>query len=341
MQREIASLQLTASPENHYHAAVIVRPARRLPRQFSRPVSKSVRSFVERRALRRRKHRQERWLRLLRRAERALNELRERLWQWLIIGSASVALLLIGLAVFSPIMHVRAIRVARTDERLDIEAVQRSLTPLFGKHLFLISSRDVGDLLETAVPDMEGVTIQKHYPSTLGVRIALEPFIAQLQIKAPPKKIATPGAGTTLLLSGATAPDALAQRKTFDYLTAKGRYISLAFAESGAALPAIELTDIDTMPTPGTVILSPDFLARMQEAVATLRDEFGLEVRVTTIFLRGREFHLKLPKYTLWFDMKSPLADHFERLRTLLQAVKPGEITQYVDLRLAGRIVYK
>jgi hypothetical protein len=59
------------------------------------------------------------------------------------------------------------------------------------------------------------------------------------------------------------------------------------------------------------------------------------------VYLRSREFHLQTAKYSLWFDMRSPLAQQIDRYRLFLQSAGAGAAKVYVDLRLQDRIVYR
>jgi hypothetical protein len=59
------------------------------------------------------------------------------------------------------------------------------------------------------------------------------------------------------------------------------------------------------------------------------------------VYLRAREFHLDTPKLSFWFDLRSPLEEQLQRLRTFLTVVKFPEVKNYIDLRLIGKVVYK
>lgn len=71
-----------------------------------------------------------------------------------------------------------------------------------------------------------------------------------------------------------------------------------------------------------------------------LRD-FGLETLSMRLFVNAREFHLKTPKGWLWFDLESELSVHFFRLREFLRTISFDQVKEYVDLRIADKVVYR
>ncbi|MBI1813020.1 FtsQ-type POTRA domain-containing protein [Candidatus Peregrinibacteria bacterium] len=308
-----------------------LRPARRLPRRFRRPVSAGTRAFVRRRAARRKNLRRERWKRWLRRIQRALHDSILSLRRWLVVLCAGLALLLAGLLVFSPIVEVRSIHIQRVQKRLDLEKVQHVLKPLFGRRLLFLSMREVTALLHDALPDVEDIAVSKNYPSTLSVRIVLRPIIAALRIAQPQPDASNPAQTGSLL------PD----RPGNEYLTDNGFSIALPRALSGGLLPTITMVDWTVFPAPNTLLLLPDLLARMQAAEQAITRDFGQQVRSRTVFLRAREFHLQTPSFSLWFDMVSPLADQLARYKVFLKTVGPKIVKHYVDLRLSGKVVYR
>lgn len=275
--------------------------------------------MVQRRYERHRKIRWDLWRRRSRRLAEKLGKLRKHM------AIAVISLVLIGItgffavALFSPLMRVGEVRVIRTDTRLDIEQVQSLLSPLFGKHLLLLSGYDVRTLLEEGMPDLQSVEANKDYPSTLVVRITLDPLIARLKI--------------------AGGDDAVPQEGV-DYLTSEGVYVSSGRA-SGESLPSIVLVDWGARAVPGEMLLTPGFLLRMAAAERNLSEQFGQETIERTVYQRAQEFHLKTAQWTLWFDMRSSLDEQVGRYRIFLREVPAGDVKEYVDLRLKDRVVYR
>ena len=309
-----------------YDVSVPIRSSQRLPRKFRRPVSPETRSLVARRYERQKRMRWDRWIRQWRRFVERLAKLRRHL---LIAAVGLVAIgvvIFFAIALFSPVMRLSEVRVVRTDTRLDLEEVQHALAPLFGRHLLLLSAFEVRQLLEGSLPDLQSVSVGKDYPSTLVVKVTLDPLRARLVIVPP---------------EGETPGSAVGSGSTVDFLTEKGIYISSTRVGDVEALPILRIVDWGARPVNGTAIMSPDLLSRMDSAEHALQEEFGQPVLTRTIYLRAQEFHLQLKAWAVWFDMRSTLEDQLLRYRTFLREVPPAEVRSYVDLRLKDRVVYK
>jgi cell division septal protein FtsQ len=310
---------------------MLQRPTRPLPRQFNRNVSKNMRNFVERRHKRQQQYKRERWNRFMRRVQRSGAETMRTLRRWLWVAVGGGSLLVVAVLLFSPLVRVRTIQTPRTDTRLDIVRVQRALIPMFGKHLLFLTSREVETLVKGAVPDVSTVSMEKQFPSTLTVTVTLHPLVARLLIDRPQVPTAATGTGASALIA-ARAP-------TYDYLTDNGLYVSLSSA--AAPLPAIRLTDWAVRPIPSMLLITPDFLKRMRDTELALQQQFGLKITGRTVYLRGREYHIETPKFSLWFDVRAPLPEQLQRLRVFQQNVGWKGVKEYVDLRLTARVVYK
>ncbi len=268
------------------------------------------------------------WSRVLRKSD-AMRTFVLRFLLWFIIAGSA---LVVAVVLFSPIFQVREIGVSRKDARIDIEHVQRLLASLKKRHMLFLSSQEVLPLLRDGLPatkttpaqpgiaDLESVTVNKRYPSTLLVRLTLDPLIARL-------KIASSTGGTTMA----------------DFLTEKGVYVSYSPDQvgSGASLPLITIVDWKDPPAPFQRLLDPTFLIAMNQAEEAVREQFGQQVRSRTVYLRGQEFHFQTPEYALWFDIRSPLDMQLLRYRMFLQTVGKAAAKEYVDLRLSDRVVYK
>ncbi len=233
-------------------------------------------------------------------------------------------LCVIGILLFSPALQVREIRVSRADPRVDIEQVQRALSPLFGERLMFVANADIYPLLKKAMPDLQGADIKKSYPSTLAITLRPSPIIAQLKIDAAEGETAT---GASLS----------------DYLTEDGMYVRYAPQQvnTGSGLTLLRLIDWGAKPVPWTHLLSPEFLDTIQKTEAALSAEFDLKTTQRIVYLRAREFHLKVGAIELWFDLRSTVGEQIERYRLYRKTSDKTQAKQYVDLRLRDKIVYK
>lgn len=304
-----------------------LRPASRLPERFNRPVSRATQRLMERRhrtPFRSRAAGQ--WRRWSRALERGAGSWRRAIVRWSLVTLAALLLLAGGIVVFSPIGRIQEVRVTRTDPRLDIEGVLHVLSPLFGRSLVTVSVREVRTLLEAEIGDIKSVTVSKHYPSQFLVRIELDPLVARTRIVLPEEDPLTLSASGDVL--GA--------------LTDRGVFEASPPGRGDAALPLLFVVDWGVKPQPAAgPLFSTEFLGRMEEAAETLQSQFGHEVRRRIVYVRAQEFHLTVNGTSLWFDMRSPLEEQLLRYRTFLRSVGLANAKQYVDLRLADRVVYR
>lgn len=316
---------------------VLQRPRHLLPARFSRPVNPKMRSMVLRRSRRKKEWKREQWRRGARRFQRKSEEVLTVLRRWTLLLMIGFTLLLFGFLLFSPYLTVREIRITRSDPRLDLVAVQKSLAPLFGRHMLFLSARDAEELLRESVPDMETMELDKEYPGTLRVRLTLDPIIARLAIEGLAERA---GAGAEIGSGSGAASLQQEQGIVHHYLTKRGAYAALPLPYQGT-LPLVRIVDWGARPAPGKTLVSTELLAAMHEAEERLRAEFHQEVKGRTVFLRAREFHLQIAPHELWFDLQSPQGEHLNRYRAFLSSVPPGDVKRYVDLRIAGRVIYR
>ncbi len=258
--------------------------------------------------------------------------------QFAIFIVVGLLLLGVGLAMFSPILQIREISIARSDPRIDAEQVHSYVGSLYGEHLFFISTQEVQDILEASIPDLVRADIIKQYPSTLHIRVHLDPIIAQLTIDEPDTSAQETGTGAAVAATGAVViPEG------GEFLTQKGLYVVYqpSQVETGSGLLQLHMVDWGVRPEPWKQLVDPKMLDLMRSAEAELETQFGIATKSRSIYLRAREFHLQIQQHTLWFDTRSPLPEQLQRYRFFLQSVGPGAATQYVDLRLKDKIVYR
>lgn len=304
-----------------------LRPAFRLPRRFNRPVSSRTQRLVARRhGAPLRSRMAGRWRRWSKVFHQGVAGWRRAILRWSLVTSASLVLLAIGILVFSPLGRIEEIRVTRTDPRLDIEEVQHALSPLFGRSLVAVSGRTVRQMLEEKVLDVQSVAVSKHYPSQLQVRVELAALAARVRVLAPEEEKSPSGSSGGVL----------------GYVTDRGTYVTAPPGfPGGETMPLLYLVDWGVRPQPGSPILSREFLERMEQTAQTLQTQFGMPVKRRTVYVRAQEFHLGLGTVSLWFDTRSPMEDQLLRLRIFLRSIGLPTAKEYVDLRLADRVIYR
>jgi hypothetical protein len=271
----------------------------------------------------------------MRRMKNAMAE-RWKVWRkFLVWGFIVIAVIVMGILLFSPILSVREIRVIRAEGRVDVRAVMEALAPQYGRHMIFLPQQEIVTAIRNVVPDTAQIEVQKHYPSQISIRITLKPLAARLVIEQPG---VVAGSGAVVATSGSGAA---VTAKMYDFLTENGTYVQSDSKQSQLALPMIKVVDWGVHPAPNSPLISEEILKNMKLAEQALALEFGQEIRLRTVYIRAREFHLDTAKVSFWFDIRTPLEQQLGRLRSFLKSVKLTEVKSYIDLRLAGRVVYK
>ncbi|MBU0459077.1 hypothetical protein KJ652_00170 [Patescibacteria group bacterium] len=304
----------------------MLKPARRLPKRYNRPVMRETKRLLRRRHKQKRsQHWKEIFNRFRRRGQRVVKAWAKSCMWWLLTIFVALLLLFVGLLLFSPLLEIREARVTRVNARLDIEEVQRILAPYFGRHLFFLPTYEVSRTIKGSFTDVKEVKVGKDYPFGLSVHIELDPIYARLAILDPDEMGFTTQTGATI-----------------DFLTDQGAYVIAPLSKAGEKLPLIRLVDWGVRPTEGDEMLSSDFLNRISETERALSEQFGHTIEGRTVFLRAQEFHLHLKRgIEIWFDIVTPMEEQLLKYRTFLRSIDLNEVENYVDLRMSDRVVYK
>lgn len=316
------------------------RSPRRQPPKFRRTASRPMRNVAQKRRRARRWYWLERMRRSMMRLRKRIADMRTLVFRLALIAIAGIVVLSIVTLLFSSYLHIREIRIRRTDPRIDIARVQTLLAPLFNEHLFFLEQREVRLLLDgynldegeeasrgERVVDLQSIGIAKSYPDTLVVELTLQPLVARAEVVAPAEEETIPqvASGSLLLITDEGMLVEYPARST----------------NSGAQLPLIRLTDWGVRPRAWITQLDPKMLSEMQHAEQLLDEQFGQTIEERIVYLRAQEYHLRLPEYTLWFDTRNTLESQLQRYRVFLRTVGPSVAEQYIDLRIADRVIYR
>ena len=246
---------------------------------------------------------------------------------WLLLAAAGTVVATVFVLLFAPFFDVRAINVRRQDPRIDPGEIQQILTPLFDERLVLVTRSHVESLLKEKYPDITSVKIEKNYPSTLIVSLELEPVVAAAVIDDAPK--------------GASGATVMTATGAYSYITRSGMFITSAISLSSSPLPELYLIDFTIRPEERMKLFTPDFLEMVFLARDTLRRDFGMDSEKIVIYVRAKEFHIKTKETTLWFDSISLLPVQLQRFREFLKDIPLAQAKEYIDLRIADKVVYK
>lgn len=246
--------------------------------------------------------------------------------------------------LFSSTFTVASIRVSREDRRMDVEEIQTLLAPNFGRHILFVSPLLLANNLESVFPEIASATIRRVFPDELHVLLTMDPIVATVFLGEPDD--------TETSLAAPRANTATSSGSLHRYVSSKGVYFEYPFEIPEGETPRLRLSLVDWAARPAhrQQLLSPTLLENMRQTRAILEQSFGHRVPSMTVYLRAREFHVETihsgkPKdherIILWFDFAvSPLAQ-IEKYREFLRTIPPSELTEYVDLRLHDRVIYR
>lgn len=309
-----------------------LRSPRRLPKSLNRSTSPYSLSIARKHArspdrMARRKH--ERRLRFFKRCSKFASLVASELRAWLIIGIGTIVVAILLALLFSPFFDVRQITIQRQDPRIDLAEVQQLLSPLFRQRLILITRNQVASILKPQFPDIDTISIEKEYPSTLIISMTLEPVVARVLIDDSDTVPA--------VQSGA-----LVESGSYAYVTRSGLYVLSPIAlASSTPIPLLHFTDWGIRPQNRSRIVASDFMEKIFVARDILRADFGLTTLDIVVYVRAQEFHIRTNKTTFWFDLKSTLPAQFQRLRQFLKNMTLDQAKQYIDLRIEDKIIFQ
>lgn len=303
---------------------------KRLPRQFNRTASKKVKQYIKKRN-NKRPRQNLRYKRSARKLQKVTAFVRKYGLKIGLLFLFLVGVISFLVLIFSSLVTVRSIAFDDSTLRIDRETVQQALKPLFGKHLFMVSRLDVLPLLQEVYPDVTNVSLHKVYPDTLSLTFELYPLVAQLTIaddQAEPLDDQAPETGSGLVNT--------------HFITETGLYVRLAVpSQQNLDLPVYTVRDWGIKPQQNQLLVPPELLVALKELEVILQEQFGHEITNRIIFARAQEFHIEVGDRYLWFDIRSTVEEQLERYRTFLETSINFPVTEYIDLRLADRVVWK
>ena len=324
-----------------------LKPSRRLPKKFSRLAPQYTKKLVAKKHKKNRGQKLARLQRKLRGKKKQLSSWLKVLWRTLLVATAIGATWAAVSFFFSPYLHIQEIKIQRTEARLDVQEVQHILTPLFHRHIFSVSDHEIRSLLVESIPDIASIDVSIRLPQTLIIQIDLQDVASKLIILDPdsgdrlePIEIKQQEEENTAKETGSGGKKP-ARKRHADYMTADGIYILDPLTEYEKNLPIYRIVDWGARPTPSTQIISKEMMQLIKRAERVLTQQFQHTILRRTVYLRAREIHLTTEHYTLWFDLASPFDEQILRYRTLRRVGNIEDISDYIDLRLRDRIIYK
>ncbi len=305
----------------------MLRPARRLPKHLRRKTSSLSRAIAQSSCVDpyRKDGRLESYLvRIRKRCNKITTTILFECRLWSIIISAGLIIGTIIVLLLSPVFHVQQVQIRRQDARIDPEEIQTMLRPLFVKKLPLVTTNDVRELLASKISDIRDISIAKHYPSTLVVTLRTYPVVAHVILPT------SSGTGT------------LSERNnTYSYITSQGYIVTSALPLTKDPLPVLRIMDWSVAPAAGSQLLTPETIKIILNARNILRENYNLTAKEILVLLRAKEYHMNLDGKMLWLDLQSPLHLQLRRFQEFLKKTPLQKVTEYVDVRISDRVIYK
>jgi hypothetical protein len=226
---------------------------------------------------------------------------------------------------FSPLFFVKNFDIVRSTFAVNTEEIQEELTKRFiSKHIVFLSKEEVQIRLQEKFPQWKNFLITKQYPDTLVVDII--PF--------------SPFAKVFASFSVNEEETDEKKEETGEFMiNEEGR---LTYEDYGV-FPEfiIEYKEVlEEVPSVGDFFVSPNDIEFLRRSLEIVQEEFGSSVKKIEYFKNGREFRIDTFQYVFWLYTKLSPEEQFNKFLYALPVLKEKSL-EYIDLRIANRIIYK
>jgi len=198
--------------------------------------------------------------------------------------------------------------------------VADTLRSFKNKNILFANKAEMIAKIQKTFPEIENVEISKDFPSTILIKFAEYPLVANIT------NMAANGTNKKYLISS----------------------IGYAIKENQTDpnLPFIKIKTAEPINTDG-VVIEPEKLKYILDAITYYKEKFGMKVLEAEYKVTAREVHLKTEKYfVIWLDIQNPFENQFKKLKKALVKLDIfNEPLEYIDLRITGesgdKIIYK
>jgi hypothetical protein len=97
---------------------------------------------------------------------------------------------------------------------------------------------------------------------------------------------------------------------------------------------------LEEVPSVGDFFVSPNDIEFLRRSLEIVQEEFGSSVKKIEYFKNGREFRIDTFQYVFWLYTKLSPEEQFNKFLYALPVLKEKSL-EYIDLRIANRIIYK
>lgn len=219
----------------------------------------------------------------------------------------------IAIALFSPYFEIKKIRFVRDNPLLDIEKLETSLEPFYGRNLLFVSEKDITELLQAEYPEFRSIQMNEKWPSEIELQITVaKPFVN--------------------ILNEETA--------NFWVVSDDGVVLEPHAQEN---LPTIHIYQYQKPIAPRDKLFEKKTIQALFEAQKFIEDDLEIPIEKIDLFLVSREVHLISDTgMALWIDLAQEIFPQVKKLQ--LADEKIGlylKSFDHIDLRIPEQIFYK
>ncbi len=219
----------------------------------------------------------------------------------------------VAFALLSPYFHIKKITVNREATGVDIEAVQATLKPFYGKNLIFLDTQHLKKTLLQNFLDFRTVEVKEQWPDQIVITVKLSP-------------------PAFTLFDMETA--------NFSTISADGVILS---NKSDDQLPTIKVKGLSKPLLPGTKFIEATALEKIKKIEAELLAQVDTGTQEIILLPDAQEVHfITLRNTALWFDLRTNIDEQIQKLKLGAKEIglhsKPIE---HVDLRIPNQLFWK
>lgn len=221
--------------------------------------------------------------------------------------------LFIGVALLSPLFHVKYFVVERTSPFADPLLVEETLHDLYGKNLLFINEQDVVAVLKKKMPELRDIETTIDWPRTLLVRVGTaKPVYNIFNIESA----------------------------NFSVIAEDGIVLSQQAIEG---LPTIKIRQRVEPVEPRERLFTSEQLQKIREAEGILDADLRLPIKAVEVLFAANELHLiSQNDMAIWIDLNASVSEQLQKLKTAAQEIRLyQDAFDHIDLRIQQQLYWE
>lgn len=242
----------------------------------------------------------------------------------------------------SPVFRVQNVEVVRKNLSIDAAEIEQWLAhESLGKNIFFVSLSDLNDKASKEFSQWKSVRIRKKFPHTLYAEVenfkAYAFLIVKREIIEKPTSSSKAVKTTKTTNTKATTKTVLQEEKYV--INEKG---IVSYADVGE-VPSMTIRYNDVFPdqiSVGKSLLPPEVIEKIDLITKKLIKDHELATKEVIYFPTGKEIHVNLYQFSLWFDLLQDTDEQLQKFSKSLSFLDKNKV-EYMDLRIKNRVIYK